>query len=317
VDGHRGLGVLGRAQVGPDALAAAPPEALLGGAQEQGRVELAPAALAEDAADQAGRGDHVRDLPVLRAGGPADRGVLARHPQRVRARLGDVGVDAGDVVAHVLLQLRPGRAVHVVAEVVLALEVGLGVGRQPPLVVVHGAVAGRAAREGGEPGAPGVAQHVHDEEAVLGAHVAQPEHRPGARLAVHVRDAEAGVAHDGHVVAWRVGALGLPRLDAEARVLEVLREVLALQARRRVDEVGVHLQLVRGVPGARRVRAVGGPARGTGGQEGRHVERAREPVRARREDVQEAAAVVRAERLDEAVVGAAGQPGQLRSRGRG
>ena len=276
------------------------------------RVELAAAALPEDPADEAGGGDHVGDLPVLRARLP-DRRVLARHLQRVDARLVDVGVDAGHVVRDVLLETRAGGAVDLVRQVVLALEVLLAVGRELPLGVVLGTVAGAAAGERGQLRAARVPQRVHGEQPVLGAHVAEPEHRGRARLPVDVRHAEAAVADDRHLVVAgrRVDPLGAVLLHTEGRVLEVLGDVGLLQARSRVHQVAVHLQLVRRVLRPRSGRAVG-LRRRAGCEELREVRRVREAVRARRQDVPEAAAVFRPVRLDGRVGRQAGQPGQLR-----
>ena len=312
VHGDRRLGVLGRAEVRPDALAALAPEALLGVLEQQRRVELAAAALAEDPADQARGGDHVRDLPVLRPG-PPDRGVLARHLERVHARLLDVAVDPGHVVGHVLLEPGAGGAVDVVAQVELALEVGLGVRRDLPLRVVLRPVAGRAARERGQLRPPGVAQGVHHEQPVLGAHVAEPEHRARARGAVDVRHAEVAVAHDRHVVTAgrRVDPLRLVLLHAEGGVLEVLGDVGGAQPGGGVDEVAVHLKLLGGVLRTRRVRAVR-LGRRAGGEECRDVGAACMAVLSRRQDVPEAAAVVGSEGLDGRVGGQPGQAGQLR-----
>ena len=71
----------------------------------------------------------------------------------------------------------------------------------------------------------------------------------------------------------------------------------ALEPRRGVDEVAVHLQLVGGVLRPRRVRAVR-LGRRAGGEEGAQVGGVRQAVRAGGQDVPEAAAVVRAVGLD-------------------
>jgi hypothetical protein len=225
---------------------AAAAEALLRVLEQQRRVELAAAALAEDAADEARGGDHVRDLPVLGPLRLPDRDVLAGHLQRIHACLGDVAVDAGHVVRHVVLELDTRSAVDLVREVVLALEVLLPVRRDLPLAVVLSPVGGAAAGKRSELRATGVPQRVHREEAVLGADVAEPEHRRCARLAVDVRHAEGAVADDGHVVVARrrVDPLGAVLLHAERRVLEVLRDVGPAEPGGGVDQVAVHLQLV-------------------------------------------------------------------------
>ena len=136
-----------------------------------------PAALAEDPADERGGGDDVGGLPRVGALRTADRGVLAGHQRRVELGLGDVGVDPVDVGDRVVLDLLAAGAVEVVALVDLALEVGLGVGRDLPLHLVERAVARRAAGEGGQLRAAEVAQDVDEEQAVLAGHVADGAHR--------------------------------------------------------------------------------------------------------------------------------------------
>ena len=279
MDGRRRLRVLGGAQIAEEPVAAAAAEALAERLEDLEVADLAAAALAEDAADERGGGDDVALVPV---GGPlraAEGRVLAGHLRRVEARLGDVGVDAGDVVADVALDLPAGLAVEVVEQVDLALEVGLGVGRDRPLLLVEVAVALRAAGEARELRPPDVAEGVHEEEAVLGGGVADAEHRPVAGGAVDVRDAE-GVADDRHVRARAVAAL-LPALDAEAGVLEEALEVRALQPRRGEDQVPVAVELVGVV-----LRL------GARGEEVEELREARRPVGARRQDVPEAAVVV-------------------------
>jgi hypothetical protein len=221
--------------------------------------------------------------------GPAQRRVLAGHLEhRVDPRLGDVLVDPVDVVEDVLLDLGSDRAEHLVAAVELELQLGLGVGLVGPHVVVHLAVPRRATRERGELGATGVAQRVDQEEAVLRRRVARAEHRPGAGRAVDVRHAEPPVADDPQLLAGvgvgrggqgalrRVAALDVALLDAEARVLEVVVDLRGLEARRRVDQVVVHPELVVVVRRA-----------GARGQELEQIGPVDEPVGARGEDVPE------------------------------
>ncbi len=168
----------------PDA-AEAPLERL----QRERRVDLVAPALAEDPADQRRLGDHVGELPGLRrlAGG----GVLGGQQQRVRLGRVDVGVDPVDVVLGVWIDLRAGGAVQLRREVDLGLEVLLGVRRDRPLRLVHLAVGRRAAGERRELAAGGVAQHVDQEQPVLGGRIAGAEHHLGARVAVDVRDVVA------------------------------------------------------------------------------------------------------------------------------
>ncbi len=186
----------------------------------------------------------------------------------------------------------------------LAREVGLRVGGDLPLLLVHRLVG--AAGEARQLAAAGVAQHVHEEEAVLGGRVAEPEHRAVAGLAVDVGDAEALVAHDRHVGARRVDALGVVRLDAERRVLEVVRDLARLQARASRTQVAVHAELVAAVGDGR-----------AGGEEAASCDRVVAAVGARRQDVAEAAAVEGAVGLDGGVRAreAAGERRQRRRAG--
>ena len=287
LDGGRRVGVVEGRELLPQRAALLGAEAALERVEQLGLGELAPAALAEDPADQRGGREEVGHLPVVGTLRAPDRDVLARHLGRVQARLGDVLVDAGDVAERVVLQLAAAVAVEVVAEVELALVVGLRVGRERPLLGVHGAVGRRAADEGGQLRAAQVAQHVDEEQAVLRGRVAGAEHRPGARGPVDVGDPEALVAHDGDVGARRDGGLDVLGLHAEGRVLVVAPEVLGLEARGRVHQVAVHRELVVAV---RRALARG--------QEGRELDPVGQAVGARRQHVVEAAGVVRGVGLD-------------------
>ena len=278
-DGHGRLLVLGRAEVLEGLRALALAEALVQRVGELGELQLLPAALAEDPADHRGGGDDVRGLEQVRSERLADRGVLARQLRRVELGLEDVLVDAREVVLGVADDLRPLRP-EVLRQVGdLALEVGFGVGRDGPLLRVLALVG--AAGEARELAAPRVAQHVHEEQPVLGADVAEAEHRRRARRAVDVRDAEAAVAHDGDVGARVIGPLDRVGRHAERAVLEVLRDLGRLQPGRGVDEVVVHRQLVAAVRDRRAGRQVGGEL-------GQRIA----PARARREDAVEAARVV-------------------------
>ena len=304
--GHRRGGVLGGAEVAEHARRGAPAEAALERGRDLRPGELVAAAAAEDAADQRRGGDHVGALPRVRPLRAPDRRVLARQLGRVELGLGDVLVDAGDVVVDVAtedLALRPEQA-RILRR--LALEVLLGVRGDLPLLGVHRGV--RAAREARQLAAAGVPQRVHEEQAVLRARVAEAEHRPVARGAVDVRDAEAAVAHDRDVRARGVRALDVVGPHAEARVLEVARDLLGREARSRVHEVAVHRQLVAAVRD-----------RLAGGEVGGELDRVVAAAGARRQDVAEAAGVVGlvAVRGRPALTRQLRQRGDLRVRGRG
>jgi hypothetical protein len=290
---QRRLGVLGRAEVAEDARAARGPEARLQRLGDPRPFELLAAALAEDPADQRRGRDQIARRPRVGALRAPDRGVLAGHLRRIELGLVDVGVDAGDVVLDVALDQRAGRPEDVVELVGLALEVGVGVRRHLPLLAVHRGV--RAAREARQLAAAGVAQHVHEEQAVLGPGVAEPEHRAVARAPVDVGDAEALVAHDHHVVARHVAALDVRGAHAERRVLVEARDVGGRQPGHVVDEVAVHAELLAAVRD-------GLP----GGDERRQLGQGVQAARPGGEDVAEAAAVV----------GAVGLLERRRTRGR-
>lgn len=159
----------------------------------------------------------------------------------------------------------------------LGLEVGFVVRGDGQYAGVHGGVG--ATGEGGQLAAAGVAQDVHLEEAILRRHVAQAEHGAGTGGAVHVRNAELLVAYDGDVGARADAAGDVTRLDAEARVLEVLGHVGGVQARRAVEQVAVHRVLIVGVR-----RSVGVVALIS-----QQLARVDEAVGARRQDVVKAA----------------------------
>jgi hypothetical protein len=284
--GGRRVAVVEGGELLPQRAALPGAEATLERVQQLRLGELAPAARAEDRADDRGGGEQVGHLPVPGPLRPPEHGVFGGHLGGVQASLGDVLVDARHVVQGVVLQPAPAIAVEVVAEVELALVVGLGVGGARPLRGVHRAVRRRPADEGGELRAPEVAQHVDEEQAVLCGGVARAEHRAAAGGAVDVRDPEAVVAQDRHVGARGDARRDVPRLDAEGRVLVVAPEVLGPEPRRRVHEVAVHRELVVVVGGAR--------ARG---QEGRELDAVGRAAGAGREHVVEAARVVRGVRL--------------------
>ena len=94
-------------------------------------------------------------------------------------------------------------------------------------------VARRAADERAEFPATGVAQHVDEEQAILGRDVAQAEHRRLTGRAVDVRHAVGAVACDRQTRHRRVRALLIAGRDAEARVLEQRAEVVVRHAGRR------------------------------------------------------------------------------------
>ena len=173
----------------------------------------------------------------------AEQAVLRRFEVfRVGLGRGHVGVDPFDVGADVVDRLLADLAVELGRLRQLFFEVGFGVGGEGPLAGVAAGVA--AAEEGGEFGAAGVAQHVHQEEAVLGAGVAGGEHRVGAGFAVDVGNAEGFVADDRRPRARFDRRFDFGGRDAEGGVLEVVRDLFFGQPRRAVDEVFVERLLV-------------------------------------------------------------------------
>ena len=77
LDGGRRVGVVEGRELLPQRAALLGAEAVLEGVEQLGLGELAPAALAEDPADQRGRGEEVGHLPVV---GPSGRPIAAYSP---------------------------------------------------------------------------------------------------------------------------------------------------------------------------------------------------------------------------------------------
>ena len=144
---------------------------------------------------------------------------------------------------------------------------------------VHREERRRRAEERRQRGTPVVSKDVHHEETVFRGRVPRAELGVGARCTEDVRHAEV-VPQDHRAGAWRFDPLGLRGDREEACVLVVLGEVCWIQMRRDLQQVRVHRLLVLLV---RRDRA------GTGLllDEVRGVH---EPVVARRDDVEHAAA---------------------------
>src|SRR5262249_53748387 len=120
--------------------------------------------------------------------------------RRLRHAVGDVRVDAGDVLRDVAVELGapgPGRG----ERGPLRLQIRPGVRGVAPHALFQRLVARRAAREGRQCAAPDVAQQIHEEQAVLRAGVTRAEHRALPRRTRDVRYAGRVVAHDGHVRA--------------------------------------------------------------------------------------------------------------------
>ena len=198
--GQHGLRVVLRAERRPDPVALGGAVLGAGGHPDQRGLDLAAAASAEQPADDAGDGDQVGHGEVLGLAGAGEH-VLAGVVV-VGDRLVDVGVDAGDVVGHVGVELLAPGALEA-QRVHLGLEVRLGVGRVGPDALLQLPVAGGAAGERGDVAAADVPQQVHHPEPVLGAGVPGAEHGAGAGGAGDVRDAGGLVPHDGDVRARR------------------------------------------------------------------------------------------------------------------
>ena len=156
-------------------LRAAAAEPLVERGRHLGPVELVAAAAPEDAADERRGGDQVLALPRVRPLRPPDRGVLARQLRRVELRLGDVLVDAGDVVVASWRRISPcgpsGAGSCWAWRVRSASVYGATAHCSASIAALGAAGEARQLR------APGVAQHVHEEQPVLGARVAEAEHR--------------------------------------------------------------------------------------------------------------------------------------------
>ena len=179
--------------------------------------------------------------------------VLAREVAAV-VGLGDVHVDALQVglrVGHGLGAARADRG----GLVDLLLEFLLGVGRVLEEVLLEFLVGGRATGERGQLAPADPAQHVHQEEPVLGGGVARAELGARARRAVDVRHAGRLVADDRHVGARFDRALDLVGPHAERRVVEELVDLVRGQALVTLRERVVFPDLVGEVrrPGADRL----------------------------------------------------------------
>ncbi len=246
---HRRLGIVLAAEVLPDLHPAARPEALDVGHQPLELVDLVPAAVAQLRADQRRGVDDVGRCPRVGALGAPDGRVLDRHQRGIELGLSDVGVDAVAPRLHVGDEVDAVGAIELGHLVELVLQVGRRVRRGVPLPVVGLDVG--AAGERGEIGVAVVAQHVHEEQPVLGLGVADPEGGRRTRVAVDVGDAEALVADDRDVraPAGVVGARDVAGLDPEVRLGEVLADVGVLEPRRGVEQVGVEVALVGEVVG--------------------------------------------------------------------
>ena len=270
--------------------------------QQLRRADLLAPALPEDPAHQRGRGDHVGQLPVLER--DAEERVLAGQLVGIELGLVDVRVDPVHVVLAVLDELGADVPVQLRRVVDLALEVGLRVRGDLPLRAIHLAVRRGAARERRQLRPSRVAQHVHQEEAVLGPRVARAEQHVGAGGAVDVRHAVALVADDREAGATQRALRGLdiPRLHAEGRVLVVVGDLRVGEGRVRVHQVAVERQLVEPV-----LRPLAGDL------ELEELRAVVEAARAGREHVVEAAGVVLAVGLNG--VGRMGRGRRARQRG--
>jgi hypothetical protein len=236
----------------PDPVALGGAELRPGGHPDQGGLDLGAAAPAEQPADDAGGGDQVGHGEVLRFAGPG-QDVLAGVVVGAD-RLVDVGVDAGDVVGDVGVELLAAGAL-LAQRVDLGLQVRLGVRRVGPDALFQLPVARGAAGEGGERAATDVPQQVHHPEPVLRPGVAGAEHGARAGGAGDVWHAGRLVAHDGDVRAGPHGALHLPVGHAERGVVVELRDLFVGESGVAVDQVRVLVELVAGVrgPGAERL----------------------------------------------------------------
>ena len=276
----RRLRVVDAAEVSPDTRTPYPAEALAGRLERQRRVHLLAATDAEDRTDHRRRSHNVGPLPVLGSLGPVDRRVLAGHLEGVHASLADVGVDPRHVLGQVVAELVGFALVAPWPHLDLALQVLLGVGRQLPHQPVEGPGRGRTPGERGELGPAQMAEDVHEEQPVLGTHVAHRPEGRRARVGIDVRHAVTTVAHDGHIRSRAVGALLVPRPNAKARVLEKAADAGLVESGRRVEQVAVERVLVVVVARAR-----------TGRLEGGQVQRADKAVGSGRQDVAKTARV--------------------------
>ena len=221
---------------------------------QQVRVgDLAAAALAEDAADQAGDGDDVLHAPVLRDGLVAGRRIVGGQRGGIGVRLRDVGVHAGDVVLDHLLGELALLAVLLRQPVDLRDRARLRVRGEQQLVVVHLLELAGRAEERREGALAVVPQHVHEEQPVLGLRVPGAEGEGLVGVAVDVRHIVL-VAVDRDAGFRCLGAGDVGRFDAERLVVVVLAELRVGQVRVAVEQLLVLAELVLAV---RRAGAVG------------------------------------------------------------
>ena len=273
--------------------------------QELAVVELAAAADAEDAGDQARHRDGVGGRPVRRH--LLERRVLRGQHRAVLVgeRVLDVLIDAVGVVLESLLRERAVDAVLVVEAVDLRLElVDAGhraavVAGRAVVVAIHREIARARPQELGHPAAPDVAQDVHQEQAVFGGDVAGGEDPIVAAGGIDVRHVEVGVANhdDARASARRVLAQHVAGGHAERGVLVVVGEGLRRERGRAGQQPVVHQQLVDRVRGiVRRVpRAARAGRIGCRRADERHLHflrRAEHALLPRRQDVQDLAGPV-------------------------
>jgi len=211
--------------------------------KQQHVVVLAAAAAGEDALDQGGDGHHVLDHEGLQLHAQAH--VFDGCLEQAALHVFHVLVEAGHIVDGVLVDLRA-----VVAEAGdgvgdLFGAVFLPVGRVHGDVPVEGEV--RRAEELRQFAASGAAQHVEQEQAVGGGHVAGAEQGVGAAVAEDMRHAEA-VALDRHAaVACRHRDLAFPVAGVrrqQRRVLEVVAELAVGEVFGAAHQRVVQVQLV-------------------------------------------------------------------------
>jgi hypothetical protein len=256
VDGEHRLGVVALAEGLPDLGALGHAVLGLGGQQRDGVVDLAAASGAEERADDGSQRDQVGDLEVVDGAGVGD-GVLVAGQDvltgEVAAAVGgvDVGVDAVDVGVGVGEGLLTAGAVVRDGVVDLGLQIGLGVGRVAPELLLQALVGGGPAGEGGQLAAADVPEDVHQPQPVLGGGV------PGAVLgavaggAGDVRHTGLLVADDRHVgaSAGRGGGGDLVGGDPEGRVVEEVVDLGVGERGGARGQVAVGAELVLGVVG--------------------------------------------------------------------
>lgn len=191
-------------------------------------------ACVEDVRDHGCGGDDVGDLSVRSRSLQTERDVFVGVCDADRV---DVVVDAVDSGLDVLLHFHAIGVVQVVGVVELSLEIGFGVRRGAPELLLELAVRFCAVRERGQLATIEVTEHVYYEQLVLCVGVFGAEHRAEPRGFGDVWDFVRLVLYDCDVAVGMDGTRDVVRFDSERRVVVVRREAVVGDVLRVPDQV--------------------------------------------------------------------------------